>query len=221
LDRSAIGVHFASADPAWRPERVVRTAGISNRRIRIPAGASGHLETSTGVIARAMEVQAFMPHMHLRGAAFRFDRVDAAGARSTLLDVPRYDFNWQTAYCLTPALPLPQGTRIHCSARFDNSEANWNNPDPTQTVHWGDQTWDEMMIGYFHYAVPRGVPLEGKAIAAGDRVERLFRRFDVNHDGKIEWEETPPRRRELFERLDRDHDKILTMEEVAGVLLLQ
>jgi len=78
LDRSRVGVRFASTDPTWKPDHIVRTAGISNRSIRIPAGSAAHVELSTGIVARPMHVHAFMPHMHLRGSAFRFDEVARA-----------------------------------------------------------------------------------------------------------------------------------------------
>jgi hypothetical protein len=69
-----------------------------------------------------------------------------------VLDIPNYDFNWQTEYRLETPMLLPAGSRVYCEAAFDNSEANLNNPDPKAWVSWGDQTFEEMMIGYFHYA---------------------------------------------------------------------
>jgi hypothetical protein len=97
---------------------------------------------------------ALMPHMHLRGKSFRYEARYPDGTSEILLDIPRYDFNWQTAYRLAAPKSLPAGTRIQCQAHFDNSEDNLANPDPDRTVRWGDQTWDEMMIGYFDVAVP-------------------------------------------------------------------
>jgi len=76
-----------------------------------------------------------------------------------LLSVPRYDFNWQSNYRLEKPLRLPAGTKIECVAHFDNSSNNANNPDPKKLVHWGEQTWDEMMIGFVDYAA---VPKEEK-----------------------------------------------------------
>jgi hypothetical protein len=73
------------------------------------------------------------------------------GKSKQLLRVPRYDFNWQSHYRLREPLKLPAGTRIECTAHFDNSASNPNNPDPTQEVQWGDQTWEEMMIGFADY----------------------------------------------------------------------
>ena len=90
--------------------------------------------------------------MHLRGKDFRYEVVYPDGRRETLLSVPRYDFNWQSNYRLEKPLRLPAGTKIECTAHYDNSKDNLNNPDPNKSVRWGDQTWDEMMIGFVDYA---------------------------------------------------------------------
>ena len=94
----------------------------------------------------------FLPHMHLRGKDFKYEVVYPDGKRETLLSVPHYDFSWQSTYRLEKPLHLPAGTKIECTAHYDNSKDNLNNPDPTKTVRWGDQTWDEMMIGFVDYA---------------------------------------------------------------------
>src|SRR5690606_9716262 len=77
------------------------------------------------------------------------------GRKETIMNMPRYDFNWQTSYIFSEPLKLPQGTKLHCTAHFDNSADNPANPDPTKPVRWGDQTWEEMMIGWFDIAVPK------------------------------------------------------------------
>ena len=94
-----------------------------------------------------------MPHMHLRGKDFEYRLVYPTGESQTILRVPRYDFNWQLFYYLAEPLVLPKGTRIECTAHFDNSPNNPSNPDPTKEVRWGDQSWEEMMIGWFDVAV--------------------------------------------------------------------
>ena len=99
---------------------------------------------------------AFMPHMHLRGKDFLYEALFPDGRRETLLSVPAYDFGWQSNYRLAAPFRLPAGTRIECTAHFDNSADNPNNPDPTKEVYWGEQTWDEMMIGFVDYAYTAG-----------------------------------------------------------------
>ena len=87
--------------------------------------------------------------MHLRGKDFQYTIVYPDGRARGLLSVPKYDFNWQLMYQLQSPIALPKGTRIECVAHFDNSPNNKYNPDPTKEVKWGEQTWEEMMIGFF------------------------------------------------------------------------
>jgi hypothetical protein len=87
--------------------------------------------------------------MHLRGKSFRYTLVYPDGKEEILLDVPRYDFNWQNMYYFAEPKVAPAGSVMKCLAHFDNSEENLANPDPSQTVRWGEQTWEEMMLGWF------------------------------------------------------------------------
>jgi hypothetical protein len=95
-----------------------------------------------------------MPHMHLRGKAFRYTAMYPDGRQEVILNVPNYNFNWQHRYVFAKPLPIPQGTTIECVAHFDNSAGNPANPDPAATVRWGDQTWEEMMIGWYSHVDP-------------------------------------------------------------------
>jgi Copper type II ascorbate-dependent monooxygenase, C-terminal domain len=149
-DRSSVGLVFAKKPPKVE----VKTRGIAQRRFRIPAGDGNHEVNSQSSFDRDVTLLSFMPHMHLRGKDFKYVAVYADGKKETLLSVPRYDFNWQSSYRLAKPLSLPKGTRIECQAHFDNSEDNPNNPDPKKAVTWGDQTWQEMMIGFVDYAYP-------------------------------------------------------------------
>jgi hypothetical protein len=98
--------------------------------------------------------------MHLRGKDMTYTATYPDGRSEIVLRVPKFDFGWQTDYWLAKPLALPKGSKLHVSAHYDNSAANRHNPDPTATVRWGDQTWEEMMIGFFTYTV------EGKAVAS-------------------------------------------------------
>jgi len=97
---------------------------------------------------------AFVAHMHVRGKSFRYDVTLPDGTQETLLDIPRYDFNWQLRYEYKQPRTIPRGSKVRITAVFDNSAANKANPDPTQTVKWGQQTYEEMMIGYIEYFQP-------------------------------------------------------------------
>lgn len=152
-DRSKLGLVFA--DPTRIKHEVVTMAAY-NRWLIIPRGADNHrVEAKSPSMRQDAQLLGFMPHMHLRGKSFRYDVVHPDGKTETILDVPNYDFNWQTVYQLQQPITLPRGARLHCTAHFNNSEDNLNNPDPGKIVRWGDQTWEEMMIGYFNVAIPR------------------------------------------------------------------
>ena len=145
-DRSCIGLIFA--DPQDVHQQVA-TDKAADRSFYIPPGDANHKVEATRTLSKDTLILALMPHMHLRGKAFRYTAVLPDGKEEILLDVPHYDFNWQNSYELVEPKRMPAGSKIFCEAWFDNSESNLANPDPTATVRWGDQTWEEMMIGYF------------------------------------------------------------------------
>ncbi len=152
-DLSSVGLKFVEADSVTH--RVFTQKAI-NEKFRIPPGAANHRVPARPVrFDRDVELISLFPHMHLRGKSFRYTAHFPDGTDEVLLDVPRYDFNWQNAYVLAEPRKIPAGTRLRCVAHFDNSDANLANPDPTRTVRWGDQTWEEMMIGYFNVAIKR------------------------------------------------------------------
>jgi peroxiredoxin len=218
-DQSRVGMLFA--DPATVRQEV-RTSSAVARNLDIPPGAADYrVSASSAPLPHDAQLLAMAPHMHLRGKAFSYEVERPDGTREPLLDIPRYDFNWQTLYLLSEQYLLTKGTRIHCAARFDNSAANLHNPDPAQRVRWGEQTDDEMMIGYFDYAVPKGTPAAGEIVPRGDRVARLFRRLDANGDGRVQRSEIPTKYRDLFQQLDVDGDGELTLQETTRILLLR
>lgn len=145
-DQTRIGLYFA--DPATI-RRTMQTGVAVNLDFAIPPQAAEHRVEAGHRFDHDTEVHALTPHMHYRGKSFRFEAVYPNGSREILLDVPRFDFNWQNTYRLAKPKLLPEGTLLKCVAVFDNSENNLSNPDPSIPVKWGEQTWEEMMIGYF------------------------------------------------------------------------
>ena len=153
-DLSRVGLIFA--DPAdvaahesgERPFTLVKSVAVMNPRFEIPPGDPHHEVVAERVTPRDLTVLALTPHMHFRGKSFRYDLTAPDGATSTLLNVPAYDFNWQHRYDLAEPLRVPKGGRITATAVFDNSPANEANPDPAAAVRWGEQSWEEMMIGF-------------------------------------------------------------------------
>jgi len=149
-DQIRIGLLFARESPRY----IVRTSGIADHRLSIPPGADNHAESGTIPVPRDVKLLAFMPHMHVRGKAFRYEAIFPNGDTRTLLEVPRYDFNWQLAYRYAEPSALPAGSKVRAIGWFDNSDKNPANPDPTKTVRWGPQTSDEMLLGYVEYYFP-------------------------------------------------------------------
>lgn len=176
------------------------------------------------------KLQAIAPHMHVRGRSFHVEAVDTTttGEATVLLDVPNYDFNWQHAYALAEPLPLTKGVRLDCTALFDNSENNLVNPDPTITVRWGDQTWEEMMIAFLEVSVPvdhalrqrdnKPQPLSKAEHASAERAAaQLIDRFDQDGDGVVRQDETPKAFATFaFSRFDANGDKTITLEEALA-----
>jgi peroxiredoxin/mono/diheme cytochrome c family protein len=149
-DQSSIGLVFA--DPKT-VRRQVRSKVAMNPRFRIPPGAANYRVEADYRFDQDALLYALLPHMHLRGKSFRFEAIYPDKTREILLDVPRYSFDWQNSYVLAQPKRMPEGTILYCTATFDNSAKNLSNPDPRAAVTFGDQTWEEMMIGYFDMAL--------------------------------------------------------------------
>jgi len=149
VDRSRLGLIFAEEPP----EREVRTGMIVNPLFAIPPGAANHEVAAEATFSEDVRIWSMHPHMHLRGKDMTYTAIYPDGREEVVLRVPKFDFGWQTDYWLAEPLELPSGTKLQARAHFDNSPANRENPDPAATVRWGDQTWEEMMIGFFTYTV--------------------------------------------------------------------
>ncbi len=178
-DMSHVGFRFASAEEV---EREATTPRAINVLFQIPPGASDYQATASYVFRRDAELLTMIPHMHLRGKSFRYEAVYPDGKREILLDVPRWDFNWQLQYTLAEPKTMPRGTELICTATFDNSEANLANPDAEQWVTFGEQTWEEMMIGFFVMTTSRDAKAESFDGSALPVLSKLINEF-IPQDG--------------------------------------
>jgi len=149
-DISKIGIVFATVKPT---ERVLTLAAV-NGNFAIPPGDPNYRVDSKITLQDDSTLVNLLPHMHFRGKDFEYRVTYPSGEKETLLSVPHYDFNWQLTYDLAQPKLLPKGTVIECTAHYDNSANNKYNPDPTKEVHFGEQTWEEMMFGFFDVSVP-------------------------------------------------------------------
>ena len=155
-DQTSVGMIFAKSAPAQR----VLTLQLTNDHFVIPPGAPDYRVEARGTLPNDATLLSLFPHMHLRGARFQYSIIH--GAKNSggpldqkiepLLDV-HYHFHWQMSYRLAEPRLLKAGTELQAVAWYDNSRDNPHNPDPEAAVRWGEQTYDEMMVGFFDVAV--------------------------------------------------------------------
>lgn len=205
------------------------TIAAINDQFEIPPRASNFaVRAHRGNLPKNGELLAVAPHMHVRGKSFDLF-AERNGERSKLLSIPKYDFNWQHVYAFAEPLPLKDIDRLSFEAHFDNSKGNPANPDPSLYVTWGDQTFEEMAIGFFEVAVPRhsqpqktvarsqprNVSDETKA-SAEKYAREYIRKFDLNGDGVVVRDELPESiGRFGFRKLDENSDGKLTLEDIS------
>lgn len=152
IDQSRLGMIFAKEPPRAR----VRTIAVANGGFKLAPNSADTKVESEFTFPKDAELVGLLPHMHLRGKSFTYTAKFPDGREEVLLSVPKYDFAWQTYYWLDTPMAMPKGTRIHCEAHFDNSSGNplLTPADVNQAVTWGEQTFEEMMIGYIDVLTP-------------------------------------------------------------------
>jgi len=149
-DRTSVGFRFAKE----MPSEEIFAAAFTNGAFTLPAGAKDVAVPSEIGVSQPVKIWGLMPHTHLRGTRWQYTLEKPDGTSEVILDVPHYDFNWQTYYMFAKPLELPAGAKIKSMAWYDNSATNKNNPDASKDVKWGDQTWEEMQYTGFLYSVP-------------------------------------------------------------------
>ena len=159
-DRTSVGFHFAKE----MPDEEIFASQFLNGSLSLPAGAKDVAVPAELGIGQPVRIWGMMPHTHLRGTRWKYTLEKPDSTSEVILDVPHYDFNWQTYYMFAKPLDIAPGSKIKSMAWYDNSASNKNNPDPTINVKWGDQTWEEMQYTGFLYSVPsrRLRPAPGK-----------------------------------------------------------
>ena len=149
-DRTAVGFKFAKEIP----NEEIFAASFVNGSFTIPAGAKDYAVPSELGIGQPVKIWGMLPHTHLRGTRWQYTLVKPDSSREIILDVPKYDFNWQTYYMYAKPLEIAPGSRILATAWYDNSTSNKSNPNASMDVKWGDQTWEEMQYTGFLYSRP-------------------------------------------------------------------
>jgi hypothetical protein len=203
-DQTKIGLYFADEEP----KHVLQHYAIINQNLRIPAGDAEHEAQSYYEFQRDAVIYSLFPHAHYRGRASEFALRFPDGREEVVLSVPNYDFNWQRYFQFAEPIEAPAGTVVIHRTTYDNSTANLSNPDPTVTVRFGEQTWEEMLYGgiSFRYAERRENDFE-------INVQEYFTSlgmgmFDADMDGKVSLDEMPEQARQqlalVFAMMDRD-----------------
>jgi peroxiredoxin len=208
-DQTELGLIFAKTPP----KHEVRVAAVP-APIDIPPGEADYRTRGKIPVPFDAKIMSFMPHMHVRGKSYRYELQLPRGQTNVLLDVPRYDFNWQIQYRLAEYIDAPAGSTLRGFASYDNSTNNPANPDPKAQVKWGEQTDDEMMLGYFEYYVP-SIPATAKRPSLREIALRdggmVFNGLDKNRDGKLTMDESPTEQQ--FKDADANADGSVTREE--------
>ena len=152
-DRTKIGLYFGKG----KLKKEVATLVTANMGLRIPPGEPHHAERAFHLFDRDMQIVAFSPHMHVRGKAMRYDLIYPDGRKETLLDVPKYNYNWQWQYYPTEPIDAPAGSRLEVTAVWDNSADNAMNPDPSKEIIYRGNVFNEMFVGFFEAIEKEGV----------------------------------------------------------------
>lgn len=229
FDQTQLGLVYS--DEPVEHEVKVRAVTVGPRRLKIPAGKAKHEVRASLRLPTDVKVLALLPHMHLRGQGARYDLL-ASGEKSTLLNVPRYDFNWQLRYELEEPRLLHEGDTLMFTALYNNSDSNpalkglAEEYSSARTTNWGQQTYEEMHLGYVEYIVPGEKPGESASGMRGGREARseriiggLFTQLDVNGDGQVtraEVQQRPGNRQAsgvIFNRLDTNGDGVVDKKE--------
>lgn len=163
IDATKLGIYFSDEEP----EKEFLIVGPANWKFEIPPEAKAHDVYATQVFDEEVTLYGLSPHMHFRGKSMKYTANYPDGSSEVLINVPNYNFNWQRYYKLQEPKALPAGTEIAVHAVFDNSSQNQYNPDPSSPVYFGEQSFEEMMIGYMAFV--RGVKKEKEQLAITSR----------------------------------------------------
>ena len=227
FDQSRIGLKYYEDDSLVKYE--LQGAPLGRFDFQIPAGDSNYSITSTQVFEHGTQLVNFTPHMHLRGKAAKYEAVYPDGTQELLLEVPAYDFNWQTSYGYKEFKKIPAGTKVVFTSTWDNSTENQFNPDPEKTVTWGHPTTDEMSFGFMSYIDDSGdaSPMfgggrrgngegRGEGRRGGFNLAEMITTLDTDGDGKLQ--ESPERMRGFFKMIDTNADGGIDTAEAESAM---
>jgi hypothetical protein len=217
VDHSKMGLYFYPKGQL--PERVMRHYVIANNLIELPPNTHEHQEVAYTKFPKDALLYSVFLHTHYRGESGKLDMIKPDGSRETLINLPRYDFNWQRTYEFVTPVKVAAGSKLVATYLYDNSVRNPANPDPTKTVVWGDQSWEEMHYTSIYYQW-LDETVDKPADATNDmRGWRLMGMMDANMDEKVQPAELRGRMAAMikarFDQIDSDHDGLLNIAELT------
>ena len=214
-DQSSVALKFYDSEDEVKYQ--VFNAGMGKFDFAVPPGASDYTIQTEWTFPTDSEIVSYLPHMHLRGKAAKYEAYYPDGSHEVLLDVPNYDFNWQTTYLYEERKQVPAGTRVVLTTVFDNSADNPANPNPNETVRWGEPTTDEMSFGFMAYINEEN---KGRGAFQGEDegidVTAIVAFSDESRDGLMQLEEAPDMVKPYFEMMDQNKDGAVDMEEAKA-----
>lgn len=148
-DQSSLAVVFYPED--YVPKHVLSTNPLGPMDFKIPAGDPNYAASASYTFEKDTLINGMMPHMHYRGKKVLYELFYPDGSTENLLNIPAYDFNWQTVYRFVEPKPVPAGTEVKITGWWDNSADNVANPDPTIDITWGEATHEEMLFGWLSF----------------------------------------------------------------------
>ena len=218
-DHTQIALYYYK--PNEKPQLVMHNSVIVNNAIEIPANDGHHQEVGYLEFPREALLYSAVPHAHYRGASADLWIRYPDGKEKELLSLPRYDFSWQRDYTFAEPIKVPAGSKLIAHFIYDNSKRNPNNPDPSKTVVWGDQSWEEMFYTAIRY---RWVDeTSAKMVNYDNELNngRMLGMLDANIDGKIQKSELKGQLGRMmlkyWDLLDTDHDGSLDKAELAAM----
>jgi hypothetical protein len=219
VDHSKMALYFYPKGEL--PEKVLRHYVIANNAIQLPPGKDMHSEIAYTKFPKEALLYSVFLHTHYRGEAGKLEMIKADGSRETLINLPRYDFNWQRTYEFAKPIVVPAGAKLVATYLYDNSVRNPANPDPTKTVVWGDQSWEEMHYTSIYYQWSDETVAKPADATPEMRNWRLMGMLDANLDEKVQRSEVRGLVANMigsrFDQLDANKDGVLDMSELKAM----
>lgn len=215
-DQSSAAIKFYD-DPSKVKYRM-QGADLATYDFKIPAGAPDFAIVQEYTFNHDSRITQYMPHFHLRGIAAKYEAFYPDGTQEVLLDIPGYDFNWQTAYKYNDFKKVPKGTKVVFTSSFDNSAGNPANPDATVPVRFGEPTWDEMSFGYMGFINDSGEheSFFGDFVDGTPNIVSILWVSDHNHDEKMSKEEAPKQFQAYWGMIDKNKDGFVDLAEAEA-----